>query len=74
MCTLFSHSLGNKKELMKLEEAIIIDWLCENISKLLFSQNVHELDIARFVEGCLNSAAKVMIVNCNMFCARSEFQ
>jgi hypothetical protein len=58
----------------KLEEAIVIDWLCENISKLLFSQNVLELDIASFVEGWLNSAAKVMILDCNIFCARSEFQ
>jgi hypothetical protein len=58
----------------KLEEAIIIEWLCENISKLLFSQNVLELDITHFVEGCLNSAAKVMILDCNMFCGRNEFQ
>ena len=58
----------------KLEEAIIIDLLCENISKLLFSQNVLELDIPCFVEGCLNSAAKVMIFDRNMFCVRSEFQ
>jgi hypothetical protein len=58
----------------KLEEAIIINWLCENISKLLFSQNVLHLDIAHFFEGCLNSAVKVMILDCNMFCARSEFQ
>jgi hypothetical protein len=53
-----------------LEEAIMIDWLGENISKLLFSQNIIELDIACFVEVCLNSAAKVMILDCNMFCER----
>jgi hypothetical protein len=82
MHALFSHSLRNKEELMspstehmgKLEEAIIIDWLCENIRKLLLSQNVLELDIECSVQGCLNSAAKAMILNRNMFCARSEFQ
>ena len=56
------------KHVPKLKEEIVSEWLCKNVRFLLSSSAIRDLNLP-----ILDKRTKVMVFQCDVFCARSKF-
>ncbi len=82
-----SHSLGieyvsiniwkvlpSAQHISQLEESRIVNRLGKNVSTLLSSGNVLDIDIPFWIVGTTYPASEMVILDCNVFGSRSELQ